>query len=271
MKLIINAADYALTPAISDGILHAIENGALRSVGTFTNMPNSEFDFDRLLKYKDIDISMDLNVVAGPCLANPKKVPTLVNEKGYFYQSVEKYADPRFIPKADNNELWPYEEIMIEGRAQIDRFIELTGRKPDMLNGHSISSVCGSYLRAKDDLSKEYGIPLRDDELYERYHLVGFREVLKDTWCPKPLSFDAQASLSTLEWFKPRLDKLLEYEGVVISTHCGFVDALIFEYSTFTLVRMRDHEFIVSEYLKEWVKKNNVEVTSFGALKKANK
>lgn len=258
MKLLVQSDDYGFTKGITLGILDAIENGIITCTGLFVNMPTSVYAASRIKDYPDTCFGIDFNIVSGPCTADPALIPHLVDQSGNFIRSTVKYADPDFGKK----ELWPYDEVMIEIRSQLNRYRELTGKDPEYLHGHSISRVSEAYRRAIHDLSIECGIPYSMD-IRSRFPFG----TTKGNWNVKPFSIENQIKTSALEFMRAHADELLEYEYASIGGHAGFLDAEIFNWSTYSIIRCKDHEMMTSDFMKNWIKENQVELISYRDLK----
>ena len=51
-----------------------------------------------------------------------------------------------------------------------------------------------------------------------------------------------------------------------IISHCGYVDAPLFEVSSFTMIRAKDLEAMVSDEMKAWIKENHIELITYRDL-----
>jgi putative cellobiose phosphotransferase len=49
--------------------------------------------------------------------------------------------------------------------------------------------------------------------------------------------------------------------------HVGFVDADLFRYTTYSVIRCKDHEVFTSDFVKNWILRNNVELITYRDLK----
>lgn len=88
----IHADDYCISPHSSEDILNCIRTGKLDSISVLTNMSCYEvyaekFCNEQHLWPKQPKLSIHLNFMEGHCLADPGKVPHLVDEHGYFHIS----------------------------------------------------------------------------------------------------------------------------------------------------------------------------------------
>lgn len=264
MKVLFQSDDYGFTKGITLGILDAIENGVLTCTGLFVNMGESSvFAAKKIKDYPDTCFGIDFNIVSGHCVADPNLIPNLVDDNGMFIRSTVKYKDPRFTKDGGNEELWPYDEVMIEIKAQLEKYRELVGKDPEYLHGHSISRVAKGYVKAISDLAKESGIPYSQEirEANGVYSFIGGYNV-------KPFTIEAQVETSTLEYCKEHLDELVGHEICAFTGHAGYIDSDIFKWSTYSIIRCKDKEFFTSDFVKEWLKKNNAELISYRDLKK---
>ena len=164
-KLLLQGDDFGFTRGVTLGIVDSIDRGVLRNTGLFANMPSAEFAVTFMKDRPEACFGIDFNLVSGPCCANPKDIPHLVDEEGNFIRSGVRTRDPRWQTVEGRAELFPYEEVKTEIMAQFNRFIELTGKKPEYLHEHSISSE--NYRKVIHELSVETGIPYSSEILAE--------------------------------------------------------------------------------------------------------
>ena len=258
MKLLVQSDDYGFTKGIVDGMCDAFENGIITSVGLFANMPCREYAVKRIKDYPHICFGIDINVVSGPSVADPKLLPTLVNpETNMFYRTSERIRDPRW----GQDVFKPYDEVFIEGCAQVEKFIELVGKKPEYLTSHSTGGS-QTYLDAIKDVAARYDIPFSKAK-YKEYGL----EMLKEDVEIKGdmFSYENQAR-DRVESVLAALEKNKDKEYVLLGSHCGYVDGELIGLTRMNLERAMDHRMLTSEKIKKWIKDNGVELISFRDL-----
>ena len=92
MKILVQSDDYGFTKPITDSVCDSIDmGGIITSTGLFTNMPYREYAVERMKAYPQICLGIDINCSTGPCVADPKLLPHLVNqETGRFIQTSER-------------------------------------------------------------------------------------------------------------------------------------------------------------------------------------
>ena len=269
MKLLVQGDDYGFTKGVTYGILDAIDNGVLRNTGMFANMPIAPWAAE-LFKAKDRPqacLGIDFNIVSGPPAAEAKAVPSLVDDKGEFIRSGARLKDPRFQTEEGRREMFPYEEVYREIRAQYDRFVSLMGKKPGYLHGHSLMHE--HYNEAIQQLSREEGVPYSFD-LQVKYNFSSLMTKLPHGGMPKDPAknkkvFDPMEQLNKtpLENFMKYADEFLREEYVSFGGHPGFVDGELMGLTTLSLERMRDHEAVTSPVLKKWIEDNGVELITY--------
>ena len=271
MKLIVTADDYGISDAVSDGILKCARDGVLTQTGLFSNMPGAKYAVDRMLREcPHVSLGQDINFVAGRPVTDPKLIPSMVQEDGSFKTS----GMHRTLDKTEPNHI-AYDEAYLETENQIKKFIELAGKKPDYLNGHSYG--CDNTREAMKDVAAKYDIPLLGDMCEKNG--IGYGPVIKKWNHPKGVlpsgkidfSMERQLERDPLQLFidgeLEHLQKALDEDGIAhIHTHAGYVDKDIINRSSFTLIRAMEANFLYSDELVSWVKDNNVELTTFKEL-----
>jgi predicted glycoside hydrolase/deacetylase ChbG (UPF0249 family) len=156
--LIINADDFGMCHAVNKAIAGVLKTGLVRSATLMVPCAWALHAMRVLRENPDFTFGIHLTVIGdgldyrwGP--VSPKdKVPSLVDEAGYFY-NFDRMAQFRAKAKPD--------ELEIEFRAQIEAVLA-AGLKPTHLDWHSIRF--GERADIPDlmfGLAKEYGLALR--------------------------------------------------------------------------------------------------------------
>ena len=60
--------------------------------------------------------------------------------------------------------------------------------------------------------------------------------------------------------------EFLNHEIGFIGTHCGYVDADLFEVSTYTLIRNRDLAAMTDSRMRQWIEENQIQLISYRDL-----
>ncbi|GAC1330657.1 MAG: ChbG/HpnK family deacetylase [Beijerinckiaceae bacterium] len=126
LRFALCADDYALTPAVSRGILEALAARRLTAVSVMTTQPgwaSAAGDLQDLAPQSDIGLHLNLTLGA-PLGAMPGLAPS-----GAF-PSLRRLVAAALLRRL------PAAEIIAEIGRQIDAFAELLGRLPDHIDGH---------------------------------------------------------------------------------------------------------------------------------------
>lgn len=259
MKVIVRAADYGMTDSITDGCLKAIRDGILTDVGLMTNnYHHAKRAVEEVLKYPHVSIGQDLNLVSGIPASDPKDIPSLVDENGVFITSVYR----------KNNHLFdiPYDEIYHEMKAQVKCFIELVGKKPAYITGHSLATP--EVNRAMKNICEEYGI-LFDcftqpnlqigNRWYFKNRVIDPNDRKPSYGLDEQNQTDVESHIISGEL---RFD-FDQYDYGMIATHCGYCDGELLNMSTFSVVRGREVEALCSRKVKEWIDSNHIELINY--------
>lgn len=252
MKLILNGDDFGITKACNYAIIDCFKDGVLTSTSMMTNMPGAKHAAMLMKEYSDLSVGIHLNLTVGKPLTN---CPTLLKEDGTFNKGMLK-----------NSENVSQNEIRQELQAQIDRFIELTGKIPDHLNSHHGIEVIKGAEKVVCELANKYQLPVRrfftlpegnhPDLPYEVPKINGF--VQKD----HPYNLDTDLiSYYTKEDLES--DAIYEY-----AAHPGYVDYEILQFSSLTTGRAYDAQVFLSNKVKQWIKSNHIELVNYKVLKK---
>lgn len=262
-RLIVQADDIAITHGTTLGILDAITDGIVRATGIFTNCPDAAFAAARLRELEGVDVGIDLNFVTGRPLLPAARVPGLVDGEGAFRSSGRirvEYGVTGGEGLVTEFEREPFDrdQTLAEARAQVDRFIALMGRAPAYVHHHSlVSPVSDDVVR---QVGAELGVPFVDD-LYRD----GTIPLLPNDWYTKPFPVEAQVTADAVGALQRLLPAMSSNELSLLIVHPGYVDAEILQLSTYSIIRARDLELVVSPASRAILREAGIEVTSFSA------
>ena len=262
MKLLVQSDDYAITKAVSLGIIEAIKNGILRNTGIFMNMPWSLECAEMIKPYLDqIALGVDVNISTGSPLLDPKLIPSLCQDNGKFLTS----SMNRALDTTENNyDHINYEETCREFEAQVEKYIEVFNKKPDYLQNHAF--LTPTKDKALSDTAKKYGIPYTH-EIVPKYTKTTYDEGHSTEWYLTPYTLDNQANAKLKDYILSDKLNLLNKEYGFIICHCGYVDRTLMDLSSFNIFRLNDLDAITSKEVKDWVKNNNIELITYKDLK----
>ena len=152
--LIVNADDYGLTRGVSRGIREAHRNGIVSSTTAMMNIPGVAEDLALAqTETPRLGLGVHLVLTAGRPALPPERIRTLVSASG------DLLSLPDFTLARNQLDL---EQVRLEWRAQIERFITATGKTPDHLDSHHHTSFFTAGLfRTMLDLAVEYACAIR--------------------------------------------------------------------------------------------------------------
>ena len=257
MKLLIQGDDFGFTRGVTDGIVDSIDFGVLRNTGLFTNMPSAEYAVSFMKDRPQVCFGIDFNIVSGKPVCDSRDVPHLVDEKGEFIRSGVRMQDPQFQSEEGRRTMFPYDEVYMEMKAQYDRFIALTGRKPGYLHAHSLMHE--NYMDVLRKLSKDTGIPFSMDILQQLHAATMLGKMSKKK------EFDAYAQLNKDPFsdFMSAEQNYLNSEYGWIGGHPGYIDAELLKLTTLSLERCKDAEMYMSSDLKSWIECNHAQLITY--------
>lgn len=259
--LIVQADDYAMTPAVTVGIVEGVRNGLIRATGVFTNRPDAARAIDLLAGDSAVDLGIDINFVTGVPLLPPEEVPSLVTPQGRFRTSHEIKAQFREIARdgfyqSFDPEPFDEQQTLREARAQAARFFELTGRSPAYFHHHSlISDVSDAVVR---QVAQEYDSVLIDD-LFRAETLP----LLPNPWYDTPFTAEEQRAADPTAAIDDLVARIVRDEVSVLITHPGYVDAELLDITSYHVVRARDLELVTSPRFAAALRSAGVTVGSF--------
>ena len=260
MKLLVQSDDFGITRAVSLGAIHGIRDGVVRNTGMFANMPWIEECVDWIRPYlDDIAFGIDLNASTGPSILGHDRVPALTHEDGTFLGSRENRALD--TEENDHDHLAAVaDQLEAEFRAQLERYEQLMGHKPDYIHNHAYGTLTTD--RITRELAREYGV-LCSVGLQDRpevatmgmgwYKWGGPEEQLTEDPFGYITSDADGVFASGKEW------------GYLVS-HCGYADADLFALTSFTTCRPMDLACMTNPALASWFVEHDVQLASFRDL-----
>ena len=238
-KLIINADDFGLCDGVTLGILKAHQDGILTSTTCMMNMPHIEEYLSLASHFPHLGLGVHLVLTIG----QPLTMGSFCDENGNF-KSRNTYPDRKVIVKQD--------ELYLEWKAQIDKFIQLTGHKPTHLDSHHHVHLLPGNIDIALKLAKEYDIPLRQEcYLQKDYEYVRFSEVF----------YNQSVSLETINDICHFDDEIFE-----LMCHPAFVDPFLYNHSSYNIQRIKELDILCSQEAKDITK--NIQLINYGQIKK---
>lgn len=246
MKLIMRADDLGFSEGVNYGIEKAVKDGMITSVGIMTNMDKAQHGYE-LLKDTNVCLGQHTNICVGKPLTDPKLIPSLVQTNGDFCSSREirqRTIDTVVVKEAE-----------LEIEAQLNRYIEIVGKKPDYFEAHAVMS--DNFFTALKNVAKKYDLfyenAVFDKAWEEENQIYGF----------------GLSKLDENNLYDPKVfleEKYQEYkdkECCIAIFHPGYLDQYLLTHSSFTFIRPMECDFLCSDWLKDWINKHHIQVIDF--------
>ena len=246
-KILVRADDLGYSEAFNYGLARAVKSGMIRSVGVMTNMEWAEHGV-RLLDGTDVTFTVHANICQGTPLTDPKLIPSLVDENGDFKdKSLYREAKEDFVV---------LEEVLLEVEAQYLRLVELTGKKPYMVEAHAVPS--NNFNKALGIVAQKHGVEAM--KFGPKGPMVG-STYLK-------LSMDSgNPDYNPFESFKKAASQpMAEDEAALMVLHPGFVDEYVLTTSYITTARAMEVAFAINPEVPKWCQENGVQLLTYADL-----
>lgn len=244
MKLIVNADDFGLTDGVTFGILSAVERGIVTSTTMMVNMPGTQTAAEIARKIPTLAIGLHINISLGSPLTRCKSL----TENGNFLKPSVIGTDDRYREK----ELYP------EMRAQYNRFLELTGRRPTHLDSHLyVHQKFPKVRRAIRMLAEEEKLPVRDMETqqFPRVYFEGNFKV-------KP----GETTADLMQKYVDLLAGLAAHPMAELMAHPAFLDEWLLHNSSYNLQRIAEHAVLTDPEMRRILTQKAIRLATYRDL-----
>ena len=246
-KLLIRADDLGYCEAVNYGIARAVKDGIVRCVGVMPNMEWAEHGV-RLLDGTDVIFTVHANICQGKPLTDPKLIPSLVDGDEFKDKSLYREAKEDFVV---------LDEVVMEVEAQYLRLVELTGKKPFMVEAHAVPSA--NFNKALAIVATKYGVeslqfdPKRGPKVGSTYF---------------KFSMDSgNADYNPLESMKKAMSQeFAEDEAMLMVLHPGYVDEYVLNTSYITTQRALEVAMAINPETPKWCEENGVKLLTYADL-----
>jgi predicted glycoside hydrolase/deacetylase ChbG (UPF0249 family) len=246
--LIVNADDFGLTPGVSRGILEAGATGIVTSTTVMVNRPIDPELIARL-ESSGLGAGLHLNLTLGTPIADPRRVPSLVDRDGRFIR------DPReAAARADKD------EARIELGNQIDAFRALLGRFPTHLDSHHHVGRHEPILELVFDFARAIKVPVRTQDGQVRAAARGLKIRTPDHFIGEADSEPYWSAARVLEHLRTLPAGVTEF-----MTHPGYFDDDL-AYSRYGAQRESELAGLTDPRARELVAREGIRLAHFGSF-----
>lgn len=247
-KLLVRADDLGYCEAVNYGINRAVRSGIVRCVGVMPNMEWAEHGV-RLLDGTDVIFTVHANICQGAPITDPRLIPSLVDENGIFKdKSLYREAKEDFVV---------LDEVIMEVEAQYLRLVELTGKKPFMVEAHAVPS--SNFNRALAVVAEKYGVECLKF-VPGRGPKVG-KYIFKFSMDSGNPDYNPFESLK-----KAALAEMAEDEAMLMVLHPGYVDEYVMTSSYITTQRALEVAMAINPEVPKWCGENGVKLLTYADL-----
>lgn len=235
MMLIINADDYAMSDAVSDGIIIACQKGIVTSTTVLCNQPQHlVYAAERIIDAPKLGLGCHLNLTTGRPLT---ECPSVVDETGNFVR-------PEILKTAKVDE----EEVYSELKAQVEMFIKTFQRKPTHLDGHYHITLMENMHNVMMQLGSDYKLRIR-----------GLCDVEND--------FSFMWENATPEHLKNRiLAAAASGKTTEIMCHPGLCDRVIYNMTRYAVQRVDELRVLISTEIISLIEEHGIQLVSYADL-----
>lgn len=246
-KLIVNADDFGMTEANTIATVMCHETGIVTSTTLMVNMPFAPLAANLSKRHPNLGVGIHLVLTVGrPLVAGAK---SYTDELGNFRRP-SSYEDGK--PHANK------EELYAEWKAQIEKFIELMGKKPTHIDSHHHVHMLPWHFEVTKRLAKEYDLPMRLEEFDDDY-----------TYPHAYLTRGFYGETANATYFSDNNPNgLCDHEIAEVMCHPSYLDQRLLNMSSYALPRAKEMAALRSSEVKAWVEDNKIELINFSDLKK---
>lgn len=246
-QLVVRADDLGYSEGISLGILAAHRDGIVTCTSVMVNMPYAKEAIEKAKEYPTLSLGLHVNVTNGYALAPKEEIFELIDEKGKFISStIRRQQLKEGIP------LFSEQQAYIEAKAQVEKFIELTGHLPDYIDVHvlEVKPLVDAICRVQ----KEYGIK------HSPYSDENFIKVFEQ--CMNQYAFYQEGYKDMIDYFEKQ--QFIFHEPVsLLVCHPGFLDAYAYKTTSMLKDRVLDYTLVTDPKVKEWLQNQQIELVNF--------
>jgi len=267
--LIVHADDMGLAHSVNAASVEAFKKKGITCGSIMVPCPWFPEMADIARKHPEYDIGIHLTLTAEwnqykwDGVLPSSEIPSLINEDGYFYSSVEEvlqHADPAEVEK--------------EIRAQIDRALAF-GIRPTHLDNHMGPLFMDQELiQIYMKVGREYNLPvLLPSNYMGLYSMMGIREYIGDIQ-GMPYVYMKMENSSTDEWnvfynqvmdtIQPGLNELI----VHLAIDNAEMQAIAAGHPDYgSLWRQNDYNYLMSDEFKKMLEENHIQLVGWREIK----
>lgn len=237
-KIIINVDDFGLTSGVNQAVFDLHKLGIVNSTTALVNSPCFEQGIIESKQYPQLGVGIHLTI---DLFKAEIYHPSLCNENLNFFTA--KSHDPR---RPLDNEI-----VYREFKAQLDKFIKLSGVKPTHIDSHHHVHVYNYDVRlATERLASEYNLPVRE------FTTANYTATCNDQFYGEQIS-----NLVAEDAILDLLKKSYNYKELMV--HPAIVDECLHSISSYNSGRELEYKILSSDRMQRFLKTNNIVISNY--------
>ncbi|WP_313076720.1 ChbG/HpnK family deacetylase [Lacrimispora sp.] len=246
-NILIRADDLGYSETVNYGIVKAVKDGIVKSVGMMPNMNAASHGFD-LIKDYNICLGQHTNICIGKPVCDPKLISSLVKENGEFKSSSDY--------RNSEQDTVVLEEVIMEIEAQYRQFIELTGYEPKYLDGHGIKSQ--NFFKGLEIVAEKFNLKYSGMTFDNKPMIVGKTNVY--------VHIAHSVEQKSMEPLIEAVEQGHDDDCDMVITHPGYIDAYILDHSSVNIPIVYEVEMLCSEFTKKYLNRDDVALVTYDDL-----
>lgn len=274
-RLVINADDFGLTPAVNRGIWEAHEAGCVTSASLLVNLPGFDDAVQRARGAPALGIGLHVNLTAGAPVAGADAVPTLCDPQTGRFRSLR-----HLVARSLSGRIAP-EDVMRECSAQIARLRD-TGLPITHVDSHRHVHLLPSIWKPFLEAARRAGIHIVRLPLERLRHTFGSTSALAEqlslrlahrlgggALAPRRVADFRGSALLDRAHYRDRVLRIIDSLGpglTELMVHPGYCDEGIEQWDRYTWQRERELRGLVDPAVRERLERDDIELVHFGAV-----
>ncbi len=241
--LIINADDFGLAPGINQAIIDLHQAGVVTSTSLMVNMPGFKDAVKRIRHVLTLGVGLHFNLSEGSPIAPPNWIPSLVDHKGKFSNSLD----------------WDESDVMTELKAQMHR-LQSAGIRPTHIDSHGFIQKRMAVCRPMLILARTLKLPMRRTGWEPDTRINSLPGVVDNFYAN--VYFEADGKSLLLDNLHSVPDGISE-----LICHPGYVDEHLPKVSTWTEVREVEYHVLADPEVLQTIRELKIRLINYSQVR----
>lgn len=237
-QIIINVDDFGLTPGVNQAVFELNQIGVVKSTTAIVNSPYFECDIQKAIERPTLGVGLHLTI---DLFKAEIYHPSLCDDDNNFHQAQTH----------DLNRSLDSEVVYQEWKAQVEKFIKITGIKPTHLDSHHHAHILNHDANiAITMLANEYQLPVR------QFQTSDYKS------CCTSDFYDQGVTLQNL---CAQIKELLATDNnyLEIMAHPAIVDQQLLDVTSYNTLREVEYEILASKEFELYLNENEIAICNY--------